>query len=141
MQDPAKLALVGEAQVLAAIELDRQVLESQPRINARNDAELAGHPQVDHQCRVVVEPEQEVLCPAVDIREAPAGEPGGDRVRRFCPDDAGKVPEPEADDLSVKHMSQQRPAHGLDFGQFWHTGNDLVATGLGCRSYHAGVME
>jgi hypothetical protein len=44
VDDPAELALVGEAQVEAVVELDRQSLEAERRFLSRNRAESPGHP-------------------------------------------------------------------------------------------------
>ena len=113
--------LVREAEITAVIQNERRALVPQFITRGWNQRELAGHAEVDHDRRVVVEIEEEVLAAAANIMETPAADAGTNGVRTFGANDARKVPDPEIDNLPADDPVEQRLPDCLDFGKFWHT--------------------
>ena len=67
---------------------------------------------------LVVEPEQQVFCPAVDRDDAPAAQPLGEpRRKRDAQIGPPEIDRP--DDVTGDHRAETA-ADGFDFGQFRH---------------------
>lgn len=120
MQHPAEFALVGESQIGAVSQLDREVLEAQGGSGAGNDFEPAGHPQVNQQRRPVVEIEHQVLRPSPGADEPATDQSRSDRRHTFRPHHPIERRRAQANDEATNHRPQERPPDRLHLGKFWH---------------------
>ncbi len=115
VEDPAELALVGESQLGAVVQPDRQVLEPDRGVRGHCDLERAGHAEVNEEGGPVVEVGDEVFAAPTETREGPPdhGRENGVPGRA---EDAHERPDPGRDDATADHMVHQGAADGLDLG-------------------------
>ncbi len=127
-EHPAELALIGEAQVKPAIELECQVLKSLGRLGSLPEHQPSSHAEMHRDRHIAAQVEQQEFTTASNPRDLLAG----DRSRHFLYDratkDAVKLPNAKTGDGSSDNGRLERPANCLDFWQFWHTGRDTSWT-------------
>lgn len=131
VQDAAKLALIREAEGRAVIEVEHEVLEPERRGGTWQDLKHAGHPQMRHEERVVVEGEEEVLAAAPDPSDCLADQAGAGRFDAKWPDDTGKGSNSKIGDRAAGDLVKESSTDGLYLGEFWHTANLSSHVGRG----------
>jgi hypothetical protein len=82
--NPAELALVAEAKVVAVVEVNGEVLEADGRSLTVDEEETAGHPEVDDEREVIVQMQEEVLAAPTGIADRAADDrwDGLDAIKR-----------------------------------------------------------
>src|SRR5262249_5871 len=78
----------------------------------------ARHAEMGDQGVAIVEPQQQVFCPAVDAQDPPSFDTFGELLRQGHPQIAPALD--QADDASPYKLGRETAAHGFDFGQLGH---------------------
>jgi histidine triad (HIT) family protein len=119
--DAAELALVGEAQVEVAVELDGQSLEAERGLGAWYGTQLAGHAQVNDDGRPIVKFDNQVLGTAPDLGDFAPLDACQDILGAVATEHAREVGEAQGEDVPADDLVDQGAANGFDLGEFWHT--------------------
>ncbi len=119
-RDPPEAADVAEAQLVAVREGERRALEAVARRGVRQDAQLPGHPQVDHQVLAAVQIDDQELGAAADPAHPPPGQPLRQCLRRRRGDRARPFEEAQASEGAADDLPLQAAADRFDFGEFGH---------------------